>query len=669
MTIRRLLVANRGEIARRVFRTCRDLGIETVAVHSDADAGLPFVGEADLAVRLPGNSPTETYLRGDLVVEAALRAGADAVHPGYGFLSENAGFARQVIEAGLTWVGPRPESIEQMGSKVEAKKLVAAADVPVLGEVGPDDVTEDDLPLLVKASAGGGGRGMRVVRDLADVAAQVVQAADEAASAFGDPTVFCEPYVEHGRHVEVQVLGDAHGGVLVLGDRDCSLQRRHQKVVEEAPSPFVTPKMRQAMGEQCVALAQAVGYHSAGTVELIVSGADPSGESFYFLEMNTRLQVEHPVTEAVTGIDLVEQMIRVAAGEKLAFSQDDVRLDGWAIETRVYAEDPYRHFLPSTGRLVRYDPPEAKFHQAPFRSSPSSPGEERAYIRLDDGVAEGVEVSRFYDPMIAKLITWAPSREEAAALQVAALDEFRIEGLGHNVDFLSAIMQHPRFLAGELTTGFIAEEWPEGFQGAPTSEESLRAIAAVAAGIECTSRARAARTSGKLDGAPPNMSDWVVKMNGADHAVTLGEGHAMVDGHRVEGTCDWQPGRAKATATAGNARLGLIVRKDGAHWRITTHGAAHRALVLPAKIAPLARHMLEKVPPDLSKFLICPMPGLLVSLNVGAGDKVEPGQPLATVEAMKMENILRAQKTGTVKEVRAAKGDSLAVDQVILELE
>jgi propionyl-CoA carboxylase alpha chain len=421
---------------------------------------------------------------------------------------------------------------------------------------------------------------------------------------------------------------------------------------------------------------------------LIVSGADPSGESFYFLDMITRLQVEHPVSEAITGIDLVEQMIRVAAGEKLAFRQKDIGIEGWAIETRVYAEDPYRGFLPSTGRLVRYDPPTVSAHQQPFAlslskgsSSLESGAEEKAvlrqaqdgrglgYVRLDDGVAEGGEVSMFYDPMIAKLVTWAPTRDEAAALQVEALDEFRIEGLGHNVDFLSAIMQHPRFLAGELTTGFIAEEWPDGFHGAAASEETLRAIAAIAAGIECTSRARAARTSGKLNGAPPNMAEWVVRMGGQEFAVTLGEGQAMVDGHRVEGTCDWQPGRAKATATAGNARLGLIVRKDGAHWRITTHGATHRALVLPAKIAPLAAHMIEKIPPDLSKFLICPMPGLLVSLHVGVGDAVVPGQPLATVEAMKMENILRAQKAGTVKDIRAAKGDSLAVDQVILELE
>jgi propionyl-CoA carboxylase alpha chain len=465
--------------------------------------------------------------------------------------------------------------------------------------------------------------------------------------------------------------------------------------------------MRRAMGEQAVALAQAVGYYSAGTVELIVSGADPSGESFYFLEMNTRLQVEHPVTEAITGIDLVEQMIRVAAGEKLAFGQKDIGIDGWAIETRVYAEDPYRGFLPSTGRLIRYGPPEAKFHQAPFQSSPSSLGEgdhpqdgggaggaavagastplrqsaspsatspsklgeDLPYVRLDDGVAEGGEVSMFYDPMIAKLITWAPSRDQAAALQVEALDRFRIEGLGHNVDFLSAIMQHPRFLAGELTTGFIAEEWPEGFHGAPASEDLLRAVAAIAAGIECSHRARAGQTSGKINGIPANLSEWIVTMGGRDHAVTLEEGGATVDGQRLDGHCDWQPGDATATATGDGLKLGLVVRRDGVHWRITTHGATHRALVLPARVAPLARHMIEKVPPDLSRFLLAPMPGLLTQLLVAPGDKVVAGQPLAVVEAMKMENILRADRGGTVKAANFAPGESLAVDAAILEFD
>jgi propionyl-CoA carboxylase alpha chain len=502
--------------------------------------------------------------------------------------------------------------------------------------------------------------------------------------------VFIEKFIEDPRHIEIQLLGDRHGTVLYLNERECSIQRRHQKVVEEAPSPFVTPKMRQAMGEQCVALAQAVGYYSAGTVELIVSGADPTGESFYFLEMNTRLQVEHPVTEAITGVDLVEQMIRVAAGEKLAFAQADIGIDGWAIETRVYAEDPYRGFLPSTGRLVRYNPPRdgevaarsadgggsrsggalaANPLHRPADGPPPRPGEDLGYVRVDDGVAEGGEVSMFYDPMIAKLITWARTRTEAAALQVEALDQFRIEGLGHNVDFLSAIMQHPRFLAGELTTGFIAEEWPEGFHGAPASEDLLRAIAAIAAGVECSHRARAGQTSGKINGLPANLSDWVVTIGGRDHAVRLQEGGATVDGQRLDGHCDWQPGDATATATGDGLKLGLIVRRDGVHWKITTRGRTHRALVLPAKVAPLARHMIEKIPPDLSRFLLAPMPGLLTQLLVAPGDTVVAGQPLAVVEAMKMENILRAERSATVKAANFAPGESLAVDAAILEFD
>jgi propionyl-CoA carboxylase alpha chain len=699
----KILIANRGEIAARVIRTARRMGIATVAVYSDADARSPFVKLADEAVRIGPAPAAESYLVPEKIIAACKATGAEAVHPGYGFLSERAGFVEALEAEGIVFIGPPASAIAAMGDKIASKKLALEAGVNVVpGFVGEIEDTEHAVriageigyPVMMKASAGGGGKGMRLAWSEQDVREGFEATRREGLNSFGDDRVFIEKFIENPRHIEIQLLGDKHGTMLYLGERECSIQRRHQKVVEEAPSPFVTPTMRQAMGEQAVALARAVGYYSAGTVELIVSGKDPTGTSFYFLEMNTRLQVEHPVTEAVTGVDLVEQMIRVAAGEKLAFSQGDIRLDGWSIESRVYAEDPYRHFLPSTGRLVRYDPPSARFHQGPFSPTrlregsgvgqseadaqahpqplPQAGGE--PYIRLDDGVTEGGEVSMFYDPMIAKLITWAPTRDEAAALQVEALDAFRIEGLGHNVDFLSAIMQHPRFLSGDLTTGFIAEEWPEGFHGAAASEETLRALAAIAAGIECTARARAGRTSGKIDGAPGGLSDWVVTMDGpstgsGDFAVTLGEGHAMVDGHRVEGTCDWQPGRPTARATGGNAKLGLIVRKDGVRWRITTHGASHRALVLPARIAPLARHMIEKIPPDLSKFLICPMPGLLVTLHVGEGDGVEPGQPLATVEAMKMENILRAQKAGTVKNVRAAEGDSLAVDQVILELE
>jgi len=710
----KILIANRGEIACRVIRTARRMGIATVAIYSDADARAPFVRLADEAAHIGPAPAAESYLVPEKIIAACKASGAEAVHPGYGFLSERASFVEALEAEGIAFIGPPASAIAAMGDKIASKKLAQAAGVNVvpgfLGEIADTEhavsiAGEIGYPVMMKASAGGGGKGMRLAWSEQDVREGFEATRREGLNSFGDDRVFIEKFIEDPRHIEIQLLGDKHGTVLYLGERECSIQRRHQKVVEEAPSPFVTPKMRKAMGQQAVALAQAVGYHSAGTVELIVSGADSSGESFYFLEMNTRLQVEHPVTEAITGIDLVEQMIRVAAGEKLAFGQADIGIDGWAIETRVYAEDPYRGFLPSTGRLVRYGPPEAKFNQAPFPSSPSGEGDQpqaggeapsakqdasdpgkppvplhhashgppprtgEEYIRLDDGVAEGGEVSMFYDPMIAKLITWAPSRSEAAALQVEALDRFRIEGLGHNVDFLSAIMQHPRFLAGELTTGFIAEEWPEGFHGAPASEELLATIAAVAAGIECTHRARAGRTSGKLNGIAGNMSDWVVKMHGRDFAVTLGQGGATVDGQRVEGTCDWRPGDVTASATGDGHNLGLIVKRDGVHWRLTTHGRTHRALVLPAKVAPLARHMIEKVPPDLSRFLLAPMPGLLTQLLVAPGDKVEAGQPLAVVEAMKMENILRAERSAKVKAANFAAGESLAVDAAILEFE
>jgi propionyl-CoA carboxylase alpha chain len=690
---KKILVANRGEIACRIIKTAGRMGIRTVAVYSDADARAPFVQMADEAVHIGPSPAAQSYLLADKIVAAAKQSGAEAVHPGYGFLSERTSFAEELAKNGIAFIGPPAGAIAAMGDKIESKKLALKAGVNVVpgfvGEIADTEhavriAAEIGYPVMMKASAGGGGKGMRLAYSEQDVREGFEATKREGLNSFGDDRVFIEKFILNPRHIEIQILGDQHGNILYLNERECSIQRRHQKVVEEAPSPFVTTKMRKAMGEQCVALARAVGYYSAGTVELIVSGADPSGESFYFLEMNTRLQVEHPVTEAITGIDLVEQMIRVAAGEKLGFSQAEVKLEGWAIENRVYAEDPYRGFLPSTGRLVRYAPPEAATYQEPIsvssleggsvgrsRGSPDEPAREaaRPYIRLDDGVAEGGEVSMYYDPMIAKLVTWAPTRKEAAELQVEALDAFRIEGLGHNIDFLSAIMQHPRFLAGELTTGFIAEEWPEGFEGALASEETRRTIAAIAAGIECSARARAAQTSGKLNGAPDNRSEWVVKLSAQSYAITLGEGHALVDGHRVEGHCDWRPGMVKATAIGGKETLGLIVRKDGVRWAIATRGATHRALVLPAHIAPLAGHMLEKVPPDMSKLLVSPMPGMLVALHVAQGDAVEPGQPLATVEAMKMENILRAEKAGTVAVLRASEGGSLAVDQVILELE
>ena len=695
----KILIANRGEIACRVIRTARRMGIATVAVYSEADARSPHVRMADEAVAIGPAPAAESYLRADRIIEACKATGAEAVHPGYGFLSERASFVEALEAEGIAFIGPPADAIAAMGDKIESKRIAQAAGVNVVpgfvGEIANTDFALDisnqiGYPVMLKASAGGGGKGMRLAYSDADVREGFDSVRREAAASFGDDRILIEKFIESPRHIEIQVLGDKHGKLVHLGERECSIQRRHQKVVEEAPSPFVTPEMRTAMGEQAVSLARAVEYHSAGTVELIVSGADPTGESFYFLEMNTRLQVEHPVTEAVTGLDLVEQMIRVAAGEPLSFTQEDVRLDGWAIETRVYAEDPYRGFLPSTGRLVRYGPPQdgevaarsadgggsrpdaaipAPPLHHPEGGPPPRPGEDLGYIRVDDGVAEGGEVSMFYDPMIAKLITWAPTREGAADLQVAALDRFEIEGPGHNVDFLSALMQHPRFRAGELTTGFIAEEYPDGFDGAPADEARLRVIAAVAAGNAFTRAARAREVSGQLDGPPAVPCDWVVRIDGRDFAVTLGDGHALVDGERIEGTCDWLPGMRLASASGNGETLGLKVARDGLDWLITTHGRAHRARVLPAHVAPLAAHMIEKTPPDLSRFLLSPMPGLLVALHVAEGERVEPGQPLATVEAMKMENILRAQKAGTVGTIHAAAGQTLAADAAILELE
>jgi propionyl-CoA carboxylase alpha chain len=518
---------------------------------------------------------------------------------------------------------------------------------------------------MMKASAGGGGKGMRLAYSEADVREGFDATKREGLNSFGDDRVFIEKFILNPRHIEIQILGDQHGTILYLNERECSIQRRHQKVVEEAPSPFVTPKMRQAMGEQAVALSRAVGYYSAGTVELIVSGADPTGESFYFLEMNTRLQVEHPVTEAITGIDLVEQMIRVAYGEKLAMTQADIGIDGWAIENRVYAEDPYRGFLPSTGRLVRYQPPvEGWTDDGAANGRRGVDG-----IRVDDGVYEGGEVSMFYDPMIAKLVTWGATRDEAADLQIAALDNFEIEGLGHNIDFVSAIMQHPRFRSGDLTTGFIAEEYPDGFHGAATSDETLGHLAAIA-GFLATARAdRARQVDGQLDGTLEPPYAWTVTFDGKTFCVELGEDDITVDGEAVGLGIEYTPGDTLVEAEIGGQTYGVKLAPTRSGFRLTTRGASHAVQVLPARIAHLTAHMIEKIPPDLSKFLICPMPGLLVALNVGEGDLVHPGQPLAVVEAMKMENILRAEKAGTVKAVNAKAGDSLAVDAVILEME
>ncbi len=699
---KKILVANRGEIACRVMRTAKAMGIKTVAVYSDADVRSPHVLMADESVRLGPAPAAESYLKAELILLAAKETGADCIHPGYGFLSERESFARACAEAGIAFVGPPPAAIAAMGDKIESKKLAKAAGVNVvpgyLGEIADTDEAvriagDIGYPVMMKASAGGGGKGMRLAYGEQDVREGFEATKREGLASFGDDRVFIEKFIESPRHIEIQLIGDQHGNIVYLNERECSIQRRHQKVVEEAPSPFVTPKMRKAMGEQAVALARAVGYYSAGTVELIVSGADTSGEGFYFLEMNTRLQVEHPVTEEITGLDLVELMIRVAAGEPLGFAQDDVKLNGWSIENRVYAEDPYRGFLPSIGRLVRYNPPETSplphaggaggghalsSHATVAYDGGASPppgplplaggGAEEPRVRVDDGVREGGEVSMFYDPMIAKLITWAPTREGAVAAQIAALDAFELEGPGNNIDFLSAIMQHPRFQSGALTTGFIAEEYPDGFHGAPADAELLRTLAAVAAFAATAEADRARRVDGQLGKRLRPPADWVVTIDTVDHAVTVSTDGIAVDGAELDMSLEYTPGD-RMVMVEGDEHLTIRIARARAGFKLTTRGASHVARVLPARVAPYAAHMIEKVAPDLSKFLICPMPGLLVRLDVAAGDRVEAGQALAVVEAMKMENILRAEKTGVVKAVAAKTGDSLAVDQVILELE
>jgi propionyl-CoA carboxylase alpha chain len=608
-----------------------------------------------------GPSPAaQSYLIAEKIIQACKDTGADAVHPGYGFLSERESFRKALDAEGIIFVGPPANAIAAMGDKIESKKLALEAGVNVVpGFVGEIVDTEhavkiaNDIgyPVMMKASAGGGGKGMRLAYNEQDVREGFEATKREGLASFGDDRVFIEKFIESPRHIEIQVLGDQHGNIVYLNERECSIQRRHQKVVEEAPSPFVSPEMRKKMGEQCVALARAVGYFSAGTVELIVSGADKTGDGFYFLEMNTRLQVEHPVTEQITGVDLVEQMIRVANGEKLSFSQDDVKISGWSVENRVYAEDPYRGFLPSTGRLVRYTPPTVV-----------------QGVRIDDGVIEGGEVSMFYDPMIAKLITYAPTRIEAIDRQIEALDRFEIEGLGHNIDFLSAIMQHDRFRSGNITTGFIAEEYPDGFSGAPASEELLARLAAIAAFAGMAQADRARRVDGQLGKRLKPPVDWHVRIAGVDHDVRIRMDEVTVDGKSMELAMEYTPGDRIIEAEFADEALNVRIASTRTGFRLTCRGASHVARVLPSHFAPLAGHMIEKTPPDLSRFLICPMPGLLVSLHVNEGDAVEAGQPLAVIEAMKMENILRAQKSGVVRSISAHAGDSLAVDAVILEM-
>ena len=664
---KRILIANRGEIACRIIKTARKLGIETVAVYSEADRDALHVEMADRAIAIGPPQAAESYLVIEKIVAACKQSGAEAVHPGYGFLSEREAFPRALSAAGIVFIGPNAKAIAAMGDKIESKKAAAAAKVSTVpGHLGVIEseaeavkiAEEIGYPVMIKASAGGGGKGMRIANSKADVKEGFVRARSEAKSSFGDERVFIEKFITDPRHVEIQVLGDKHGNVIHLGERECSIQRRNQKVIEEAPSPLLDAATRKKMGEQAVALAKAVGYDSAGTVEF-VAGQD---KSFYFLEMNTRLQVEHPVTELVTGVDLVEQMIRVAAGEKLAIRQSDVKFDGWAVESRVYAEDPYRNFLPSTGRLTRYRPPEEQTANG-------------TTVRNDTGVYEGSEISLYYDPMIAKLVTHAPTRAAAIAAQSDALDAFVIDGIRHNIPFLAALMAHPRWQAGKLSTGFIAEEFPGGFHAAAPQGETAKVLAAVAAAIDHVLGERKRRISGQLGGKT------VTREN--ERAVWLGEQEIRLAVKRENGVIevwlhdgkarasrvlsDWKPGAPVWNGTVDGHPATVQVRAIPNGFALSYRGVETRAYVYTEREAGYARLMPVRKAGDTGKQVVCPMPGLVVSIAVTEGQEVKAGETVAVVEAMKMENVLRAEIDGTVKKINAKPGDSLAVDAVILE--
>ncbi|MEP9388439.1 acetyl/propionyl/methylcrotonyl-CoA carboxylase subunit alpha [Mesorhizobium sp. KR9-304] len=662
----KILIANRGEIACRVIKTARKMGIATVAVYSDADRDAVHVEVADEAVHIGPPPASQSYLVADRIIEACKATGAEAVHPGYGFLSERASFCEALEKEGIVFIGPKPKAIEAMGDKIESKKFANAADVSTVpGWLGVIEdashaekiAAEIGYPVMIKASAGGGGKGMRIAWDAAEVRDGFERARSEAKSSFGDDRVFIEKFIVDPRHIEIQVLGDAHGNVVYLGERECSIQRRNQKVVEEAPSPFLDEKTRRAMGEQAVALAKAVDYQSAGTVEFIVD----KERNFYFLEMNTRLQVEHPVTELVTGIDLVEQMIRVAAGEKLALRQDDIKLNGWAVESRLYAEDPYRNFLPSIGRLTRYRPPEEG------RS-------DQIVVRNDTGVTEGSEISMFYDPMVAKLCTWAPTRAQAIDAMSDALDSFVVDGIQHNMPFLAALMRHPRWREGRLSTGFIAEEYPDGFHPVAPDVDEKAVLATVAAAVELKRCERLGKLSGRLRPADaPDCREWVVKL-GADYltASVTGDGAAdagiAINGGEVAVVASrWRPGDPVWRGTVGGREIAAQIRPRLNGINIAWRGMSVDALVMEPHVARLERLMPKKAAADTSKFLLCPMPGLVVSIGVSAGQEVKAGETLAVVEAMKMENVLRAERDLTVARITAKPGDSLAVDAVIME--
>jgi len=657
---KKILIANRGEIACRVIKTARKMGIKTVAVYSDADARALHVRMADEAVHIGGSASADSYLRIDRIVQACKDTGAEAVHPGYGFLSENPAFSKALAAAGVVFIGPGEKAVTSMGDKITSKILAKAAGVSTVP--GYTDIIRDaehaveisrdiGYPVMLKASAGGGGKGMRVVWNDAECRDGFLRASNEARSSFGDDRVFAEKFIQEPRHIEIQVMADTHGNTIYLGERECSIQRRHQKVIEEAPSPFLDEATRRAMGEQAVAMARAVDYCSAGTVEFIVDAK----KNFYFLEMNTRLQVEHPVTEFVTGQDLVELMIRVAYGEQLPLRQEDVKLKGWALEARVYAEDPFRNFLPSIGRLAHYRPPV-----------------ETATVRVDTGIEEGSEVSMFYDPMIAKLVTYGDNRDQAIANMADALDAYYIRGVSHNISFLNALILHPRFKEGRLTTNFIAEEYPDGFHAADVPQSDPIIPVAIAAVVHKRNEDRMADTNGQAQRfARRQREDWVVIANKVHFPVTVrnvAHGYEVIHaGNIYRIRTDWRFGDPIVQAEVNGHAVSVQIDRHRAGYKVFHRGAEQLLLVVTPSVAALTAHMLDKVPPDLSKFLLSPMPGLLVRLAVKEGDEVKAGEELAVVEAMKMENSLRALADGVVAKVLAHQGESLMVDQPIIE--
>ena len=681
----KILIANRGEIACRIIRSCQRLGVRSVAVYSRADADALHVDLADEAVEIGPAPAAESYLVIDRIVAACKQTGAQAVHPGFGFLAENPAFVEALVAAGIVFIGPPTAAIAAMGDKIESKRLAAAAGVSTVpghmalipdAEAAVAIAREIGYPVMIKASAGGGGKGMRVAWNDQEALSGFASARNEARASFADERIFIETFIEQPRHIEIQVLADGHGTVLHLGERECSIQRRHQKVIEEAPSPFLDPATREAMGAQAVALAAAVDYRSAGTVEFI---ADQE-KRFYFLEMNTRIQVEHPVTEMVCGLDIVEWMIRIAAGEPLGFGQDDVRLDGWAIEARVYAEDPVRNFLPSIGRLVRYREPAGSAATGAATGIEAQPGvPAAARLRIDSGVVEGSEISVYYDPMIAKVIAHGETRADAIAELRAALDAFHIKGISHNIAFLAAVLAHDRFRAGRLSTNFIAEVFPDGFHGRALDAPERGTLIAVAVFVQRRLAERELTVGGQLDGHEAVAGeDWVVLVDGDGETRRI----APIDGgYRISGAAgdvtvesDWRLGDALfrgRVAVQPVTWLPVTVQlaRRGPAWRLTHGGTTLEALVLRPRAAALARLMPIKQPPDRSKILLSPMPGLLVSIAVEVGQEIRAGEELAVVEAMKMENVLRAERDGVVATLHAAPGDSLAVDQAILEFD